>query len=98
MSSLTVIGYSIGGAVALHAAALDKRVMNIATIAGFTPWRNNTNNLSNSGNHYLYEYHALIPKLGLFEGQETQIPYDYGDLFEIISPRNVLIYAPLMDR
>ena len=72
--------------------------MNIATIAGFTPFRNNTNNLANSGNHYLYDYHGLIPKLGLFEGNEMKIPYDYIDLFNVIAPKKILIYAPTRDR
>eukprot|EP01084_Bolivina_argentea_P067318 122617_1 len=98
ISSITVVGYAIGGAVGIHAAALDNRINNVASISGFTPFKNNTNNLSNSGNHYLYEYHSLIPKLGLFKGNEVLIPYDYSDLFDVIAPRNVFIYAPTMDR
>ena len=98
VNELTVVGYAVGGAVAIHAAALDARIANVASIAGFTPWRANTDDLPNSGNHYLFEYHALMPKLGLFEGEEASIPYDYTDLFEVVAPRNVLLYAPQMDR
>merc|ERR1712228_757415 len=75
-----------------------ENITKIASIAGFTPFRNNTNDLPNSGNHYLYDFHALIPKLGLFEGNESAIPYDYIDLFQVIAPRKVLIYAPMMDK
>ena len=98
LEDVTVVGYAVGGAVAVHAAAIDDRIASIASIAGFSPWRKNADHLPNSGNHYLYEYHALIPKLGLFAGNEGAVPYDYPDLFEAIAPRKVLIYAPQMDR
>ncbi len=60
-SQITVVGYALGGAVALHAAALDKRISNIASIAGFTPFRNNSNGLPNAGNAYFYDM-ALFHK------------------------------------
>ena len=34
-----LLGYSLGGMVALHAAALDQRVSGVACFSGFTPWR-----------------------------------------------------------
>eukprot|EP01083_Nonionella_stella_P139178 423999_1 len=52
MSALSVIGYVLGGQVAIHAAALDSRIQAVASIAGFTPLRNNTNDLPNAGNYY----------------------------------------------
>jgi hypothetical protein len=36
--------------------------------------------------------------LGLFNGEENKIPYDYDDVIKLIAPRNCLIYAPLNDR
>eukprot|EP01084_Bolivina_argentea_P067321 122622_1 len=98
MSRLSLVGYALGGAVGLHAAALDKRIMNVATIAGWTPFRNNTNDLPNAGNYYFYDIHGLVPKLGFFKGKEEIIPYDYNELFQQISPRKILIYSPTKDR
>ncbi|NIP97374.1 MAG: alpha/beta hydrolase, partial [Akkermansiaceae bacterium] len=34
-----LLGYSLGGMVALHAAALDERVTAVASFCGFTPMR-----------------------------------------------------------
>eukprot|EP01083_Nonionella_stella_P176925 620419_1 len=98
MNELSVVGYAMGGQIAIHAAALDLRIQNIASIAGFTPLRTNTNDLGNAGNYYYYQTHALIPKLGYFANREHDIPYDYDDLLESISPRKTLLYAPVMDK
>ncbi len=46
----------------------------------------------------LYETHALVPRLGFYEGRETSIPYDYDELIASIAPRPVLLHAPLHDR
>ena len=98
ISQLTVVGYALGGSVALHSSVIDKRISNIGVINGFTPFRNNTNDLANSGNWYYYQAHGLIPKLGYFVNKESEIPYDYIDLFEAIAPRKTLIYAAINDR
>jgi hypothetical protein len=39
-----------------------------------------------------------MPKLGLFEGREPDLPYDYDDLLRLIAPRPCLIVAPERDR
>lgn len=36
-------GYSLGGNVALHAAALDARVAGVAAFSAFTPFRTDSN-------------------------------------------------------
>lgn len=40
---------------------------------------------------------GLIPKLGVFVGHESQIPYDYRDLMGMIAPRPPLIVQPQLD-
>ena len=76
----------------------NKRISNIAVINGFTPFRNNSNDLSNAGNWYYYQSHGLIPKLGYFVNRENEIPYDFIDLFKSIAPRKTLIFASVNDR
>ena len=46
----------------------------------------------------LFEMHALIPRLGLFQGDQSTIPYDYDDLLKAIAPRPTLLYTPQSDR
>ena len=93
-----VMGYSLGGNVALHAAALDSRVKGVASFAGFTPFRTDTADKPTGGLRRLAEMHALLPRLGQFIGNEEQVPYDYGELLEAIAPRPTLLYTPTEDR
>ena len=93
-----LLGYSMGSIVGLHAAATLPGVAGVAAFAGWTPFRHNGGNLATGGNEMIYSTHALIPRLGLFAGNESQIPYDYADLLTAIAPRPALIYAPVGDR
>ncbi len=94
-----LLGYSLGGMAALHAAALDERIAGVACFSGFAPLRTaNDNARATGGLARLWKWHALVPKLGLFEGREADIPYDYDDLLRAIAPRPCLIVAPERDR
>ena len=105
-----VLGYSLGGAVALHAAALldggaatesatgAARIASVASFSGFTPMRSDTDASSTGGVRRWWETHALAPRLGLFQGRETDIPYDYDELLGAIAPRPTLVWAPRRDR
>lgn len=93
-----VCGFSYGGLVALYAAAMDTRLAGAAIFSGFTPMRSDTRSKRSGGLRRYYEWHSILPKLGFFEGNESSIPYDYGDLIKMIAPRKCLIYAPVKDR
>ena len=95
---VALLGYSIGGLVALHAAALDDRITAVAAFSGFQPFRAPGKEIATGGNRRLWQWHALVPKLGLFEGREDEIPYDVDDLLVNIAPRARLIVAPKRDR
>ena len=97
-SRLALAGYSMGGNVALHAAALDDRVTAVAAFASFTPMRTDVAGRSTGGGRRLFELHALVPRLGLFEGREERTPYDYAELLAALAPRPTLVYAPQQDR
>lgn len=89
---ISLLGYTLGGTVALHAAALDARVNAVVAIAGFTPLRA-------AGATAAYsEERGLLPRLGFFAGQENRIPYDYDALIATIAPRAVLVVQPQRDR
>ena len=95
---ILLAGYSLGGNVALHTAALDPRAGAVAAFAAFTPFRTDTNDRPTHGLRRLYDLHALLPRLGLFRANTAAVPYDYDELLRAVAPRNTLLYTPLQDR
>jgi pimeloyl-ACP methyl ester carboxylesterase len=93
-----LFGYSMGGAVGLHAAALDSRISGVVSICGFTPLRTDTADRGTGGVARYSHERDLMPRLGFFLGHEAQIPYDYDELLGAIAPRPVLIVQPELDR
>jgi dienelactone hydrolase len=95
---ISLFGYTLGGAVALHTAALDPRVKSVVSISGFTPMRTDTADRPTGGLARFSIERPLAPRLGLFIGREAQVPYDYDDLLASIAPRPVRVVQPSMDR
>jgi dienelactone hydrolase len=93
-----LFGYTLGGSVALHAAALDPRIKSVISVSGFTPMRSATAAKPTGGLARFSLERPVAPKLGLFIGQEAKVPYDYDDLIAAIAPRPVYIVQPSMDR
>lgn len=84
--NISVLGFAMGGTVGLYSAALDSRIKNVVSVCGFTDLEER------------YEMYAMLPKLGLYEGNEDRIPYGYAELISLVAPRGVLIVQPTMDR
>lgn len=97
-SKIYICGFSYGGMVGLYAAALDERIAGIATFSGFTPMRTDTDKKPTGGIRRLWEWHHVLPKLGLYNKRESEIPFDYSEVIQTIAPRKVLVYAPQRDR
>ncbi|MBN1360220.1 MAG: alpha/beta fold hydrolase [Sedimentisphaerales bacterium] len=93
-----LFGYSLGGMVGLHAAALDTRIKAVVSIAGFTPMRTDTADKGTGGIARFSHKRGLIPRLGFFLGNEARVPYDYDELIAAIAPRPVMIVEPQFDR
>jgi dienelactone hydrolase len=91
-------GYSMGGLVALHAAATDPRIKGVVSIAAFTPMRTDTAEKGTGGLARFSIERPLMPRLGFFIGQEARVPYDYDELIAAIAPRPVLVVEPQLDR
>lgn len=96
--NITLLGYSLGGMLALHAAALDERPLQVATFCGWTPLRLDDDQKVTGGIRRWWEWHGLLPKLGLFHQREQDIPYDFVDLLKSISDRPCLVYSATNDR
>lgn len=97
-NAVYLVGYSMGGMLGLYAAALDERIAGVASICGFTPMRSDTDIRATGGVRRLWLDHALLPKLGLYDGREREISYDYADLLTAIAPRPTLVVSPTRDR
>lgn len=93
-----LFGYAMGGDVALHAAALDPGIQGVVSIAGFTPMHTNTLKTGTGGLERNSKFHNLVPRLGVFVGQETKVPYDYDELIAAIAPRPVMVVSPQLSR
>jgi dienelactone hydrolase len=91
-------GYSMGGNVALYAAATDPRLKGIVSIAGFTPMRTDTEARGAGGLARYAIERPLLPKLGWYIGKEATLPYDDDDLLALVAPRPVLVVSPKYDR
>jgi len=97
-SQIYVLGFAFGGMVGLYSSALDERISGVACFSGFTPMRTDNDTKSTGGIRRYWEWHSIIPKLGLFHQKESMIPYDYDDIIEMIAPRKCLVYSPEQDR
>ena len=93
-----VLGYALGCMTGLYAVALDERIAGVASFAGFTPLRTNTDDRPTGGNRRWWELHALQPLLGLYQGREREIPCDFDEVLSLIAPRPCLVVAPKRDR
>jgi pimeloyl-ACP methyl ester carboxylesterase len=91
-------GFSMGGNLALHTAVLEPRVKGVVAISAFTPLRTDTVDKGTGGIARLFRDHDLLPNLGIYEGHEASIPYDYDELIAAIAPRPVYIVSPTFDR
>ncbi|HEX3355443.1 MAG TPA: alpha/beta fold hydrolase [Tepidisphaeraceae bacterium] len=93
-----LFGYSVGGNVALHAAAMDDRVKGVVSICGFTPMRSDSADKGMGGISRYVQEHALLPRVGFFIGKESRIPYDFNELLGVVAPRPVMVVQPTLDR
>jgi pimeloyl-ACP methyl ester carboxylesterase len=94
-SKVYLLGYSLGGKVALWTAALDPRPAGVVSVAGFTPLR------SSKGTEGLYAYshlHGLVPKFGYYLDESANLPVDYDDVLRAIGKRKMLLVTPTHDR
>lgn len=91
-----LLGNTIGGSVALIAAAQDERIAGVAVVSAVTPWRT-SNSQYESIRTYSHQ-HGFIPRLGLYAGHPQDTPVDFGEIISCIAPRPLMVIAPTLDR
>jgi dienelactone hydrolase len=97
-SRIHLVGYSLGGKVALWSAASGAKATAVVSVAGFTPLRKATREKGTEGIRHYSHLHGLAPRLGFYVGREAELPVDYPDVLRAIAPRPVLVVAPAADR
>jgi len=96
-SRISLVGHSLGAKVGLFTAALDSRVRALAAVCGFDALRLDTPEKGTESVRQHSHLHGLLPRLGFFVGNESRLPFDYGQALALIAPRPVRLVAPLLD-
>jgi len=92
-----VVGYGMGGMVTSFLMALDDRPAGAAIIAGFTPFRSDTDARGTGGVRRWSHLYGWLPRLGTFVGREDEIPIDFDQILAAAVPRPMLVMAPTRD-
>jgi cephalosporin-C deacetylase-like acetyl esterase len=92
---ISLMGYSLGAKVGLLTMALDQRIQGLAAVGGFDPLRRAKD--TEGVRHYSH-IHGLMPRLGFFEGNEQNLPFDFDAALKLAAPRPILLIAPTLDR
>ena len=90
-----LLGYALGGKIALWTAALDPRPAGVISVAGITPLRTSRDT---EGIRAYSHLHGLLPRLGFYADTPAEVPVDYDDVFRAIGNRRTLVVAPTHDR
>lgn len=96
-SRIFLVGFGMGGMTALLAAAIDERPAGVACVAGFTPFRTDTDAAPTGGMRRWSHFYGWLPRLGLFVDSPSKVPVDFAEIIAAIAPRPVLIIAPTED-
>ncbi|HEX7359194.1 MAG TPA: alpha/beta fold hydrolase [Bryobacteraceae bacterium] len=94
-SQIYLLGYSLGGKIALWTTALDSRPAAVISVAGVTPLRTSKDT---EGIRHYSDLHGLLPRLGFYADRPSTLPFDYDDVLRRIGDRRVLLIAPKHDR
>jgi pimeloyl-ACP methyl ester carboxylesterase len=89
-SRVYLLGYALGGKVALWTAALEPKVAGVVAASAFTPLR--TANDTVEGVRQYTDLHQLAPRM------RQAIPVDYDEILRAVAPRPVYVRAPDLDR
>lgn len=93
-----LVGYAMGGMTGLLTAASDARPAGVVSIAGFAPWRTDTDAAATGGIARWSDVYGWLPRLHGYTGSEVQVPVDFDQVIAAIAPRPVLVIAPRYDR
>ena len=93
-----VIGHSLGGHNSVYTAVFDPRIKVVVSNCGldsFLDYRDAQPKLWEHGQGWCQD--RYMPRLADYKGRLADIPFDFHELIGALSPRRVLISAPLGD-
>ncbi len=93
-----LFGYRTGATVGLYTAVFEPRVKGVVAVDGFHALRSDVSPAGDDEITRLSLLRPLMPRVGLFAGNASRLPYDYDDLLATLAPRPVLIVQPQMDQ
>jgi pimeloyl-ACP methyl ester carboxylesterase len=93
-----VVGYEMGALVAMHLAALDNRPDGYGLVCPPLPYRLDTDVYETGGVQRWAQEMMLVPRLGLFAGLETHIPYELDEALAGVAPKPLVLITPTHDR
>lgn len=97
-SRIVCLGYSLGGFVALLAAAADPRIAAVASFCGAVPLRHMPVAVTQGPMQPFWQRLQLLPKLGFFADREDELPVSLADILQLVAPRPCLLVSPKYDR
>ncbi|MFK8113506.1 MAG: endonuclease/exonuclease/phosphatase family protein [Rubripirellula sp.] len=92
------IGHSLGGHNSIFTAVFDQRIKGVVSSCGFDAFPDyygGDQNKWKAGKGWTQL--RYMPKLADYQGRLNEIPFDFDQLLAALSPRSVLIVAPLHD-
>jgi pimeloyl-ACP methyl ester carboxylesterase len=92
-----LVGFGMGGMEAALTAALDDRVAGIVSVAGFTPFRTDTDTCGTGGIRRYSHLYGWLPRLGTFIGHENKVPVDFNEILAGCAPQRMLVLSPTIN-
>ncbi len=96
-SRICLVGFGMGGMVAVFTAAIDQRVASVVNASGFVPLRTDGDSAGTGGVRRWSHLYGWLPRLGQYAGKESRIPVDLPEILSAIAPRPLLEVAPILD-
>jgi len=94
---ISLVGFGMGGMVAILTGALDPRVASVVSISGFTPFRSDIEASGTGGLRRSSHLYGWLPRVGRYVGNESAVPVDFPEILSTLAPRPVLVVAPTLD-
>jgi dienelactone hydrolase len=89
---LGAIGHSLGGHNSIYTALFDQRIKVVVSSCGFDSFQDYMN-----GNIKGWTSERYMPRLLEYQGQLSNVPFDFHELIGALAPRTVFISAPYGD-
>jgi pimeloyl-ACP methyl ester carboxylesterase len=97
-SRIFLLGYALGGKIALLTGGFDDRVRGVVAVCGVDPLRLDTPEKGIEGIRQYSHLHGLLPRLGFFVDHPDRVPFDFDEVLGLVAPKPTLVIAPTLDR